>query len=291
MNKTEQILVILFFLLFSVNTVMGEYRIADTRRNWSFPEDHGSHPDFKTEWWYFTGHLKSKSSVYGFELTFFRFANDGQFAKRSEWSADQLYLTHFTVTDEDEGKFYKYETVNRGALGIAGSATDTLHVWNGSYSVEIQKGIFKISASSPHINLELRLKRSSEIVLNGNNGLSRKGPRKGEASYYYSIPRLEGEGSLEIKKRKIIIEDASVWMDREFFSIPESGNRGWDWFAIQLDDGSDLMLYSLRNKEGKKTEFSSGTFLDPKGKKKILNSSDFFIVCTMTAISTYCRFT
>jgi len=279
MNRIGKILLFAILILFPLITASGEYRSARGEKKWKFPEDHGAHPDFRTEWWYFTGHLKGENSVYGFELTFFRFANNNRFAKESEWSARQYYLTHFTVTDEAKGKFYKYETLNRGTLGIAGSATDSLNVWSALYSARLDKnGNFIISASNPEINLRLTLIQTTDVVLNGNDGLSRKGPNNGEASYYYSVPRLEGKGSLEINKKNITIKKASVWMDREFFTIQESRNQGWDWFAIQLDNGSNLMLYRLRDNNGNKTRFSSGTYINKIGQKKILNPSDFRLI-------------
>ena len=265
-------------IIFAVNTASaaGEYyESAIDTRAWSFPRDHGSHPDFKTEWWYFTGHLKSGLKSYGFQLTFFRFANRNLRGLESDWAPDQLFLTHFTITDDGKSRFYRYEKVNREAFGLSGSSVDTLRVWNGPYRVELADNHINIKASSPDANLELHLEQVSPVVLNGKEGLSPKGSGSGQASYYYTVPRLEGKGNLELNGDSLPVTDASVWMDHEFFTIDESESHGWDWFAVQFEDQSSLMVYQLRDKDGRKTNFSSGTYLAKNGRKLTLTSGDY----------------
>jgi predicted secreted hydrolase len=265
MNK---ILFIVYLIIFSTDHGIAfdrGYERAIDIRSWSFPRDHGSHPNFKTEWWYFTGHLKSGTKFYGFQLTFFRFANRDLKELKSDWAPDQVYLTHFTITDESESKFYKYEKLNRDSFGISGSSSDTLRVWNGSYVAELIDTNIEIRASSPKTKLQLSLKQDSPVILNGNEGLSPRGPKGGQASYYYTIPKLVGKGTLELNNNSIKVTEASVWMDHEFFTIDESEHKGWDWFAIQFDDKSTLMVYQLRDQNGKKTGYSSGTYLDKNG--------------------------
>lgn len=272
-------LFILLALTLSSSALAGEFRKAVDIREWTFPCDHGAHKDFQTEWWYFTGHLESVENItYGFELTFFRFANSFPFKIDSAWEPSQVYLTHFAVTDESRDRFLMYELVNRDAFEIAGASEDTLDVWNGSYRAQLVNGEIVILASNRETRLDLNLKISSDVVLNGENGLSRKGPGAGEASYYYSIHRLTGNGTLKIDGVEVEIESASVWMDREFFTIPETQNEGWGWFAIQFDDGSSLMIYNLRDEEGSKTEYSSGTYVSIDRHVRILNAEDFEIV-------------
>ncbi len=257
-----------------------DYERAIDTRAWSFPRDHGSHPNFRTEWWYFTGHLKSGTRSYGFQLTFFRFANRVLKELESDWTPDQIYLTHFTVTDETQSKFYKYEKVNRRSFGLSGSSPETLRVWNGLYRAELIDGVVELEASTTEAKLELSLKEASPVVLNGREGLSPRGVTRGQASYYYTIPRLVGEGTLELDGNPLKITDASVWMDHEFFTIDESEHRGWDWFAVQFEDHSSLMVYQLRDKTGKKTNFSSGTYLGEDGRKVILNADDYTLIPT-----------
>lgn len=266
---------LIILLLFPLNLTAGSIGRAVDQREWSFPRDHGSHIEFKTEWWYFTGHLDSKNGTYGFELTFFRFSGESGTDIDSEWFPEQFYLTHFTVTDEENNSFYKYEKINRDSLGLAGSSSETLNVWNGLYRAKLVGEIIEISVVNPEIELVLSLKPRTGVILNGDYGLSRKGPGSGEASYYYSMPRLLGKGELIINGKKTKITNASVWMDREFFTIPESVNSGWDWFAIQLEDGASLMVYRLRNNKGEMSPYSSGTYVDPAGNTKILGPDQF----------------
>lgn len=270
------VLLITFICILAPLANSKEFSRAIQPRDWSFPRDHGKHPDFKTEWWYFTGHLGAEDQTYGFELTIFRFANPLPEKIKSAWASDQIYLTHFTVTDGKKGKFYKYELANRDVFDLAGASTEKLKVWNGIYSVEQDDGKLHIKAENSEVKLDLVLNFESEVVLNGKNGLSQKGKKHGDASYYYSIPRMEGTGNLKIKERSMEVKKASVWMDREFFTIPESSeNSGWDWFAIQFDTGANLMVYRIRNKANEQTRFSSGTYVDEKGNQHILGIDDF----------------
>ncbi len=273
MNKTLALLIIVFFFTAFANAK--EFRQAIGPYNWSFPRDHGAHPEFESEWWYFTGHLEAEKQTFGFELTIFRFANPFSKNLKSNWASDQVYLTHFTITDEKNEKFYKYELMNREVFNFAGASEEKLKVWNGDYLIE-QKGTeLIIKAEISEAKLDLVLDFDVESVLNGKKGLSQKGKEQGNASYYYSIPRIIGNGQLQIKDKSYEINKASVWMDREFFTIPESENSGWDWFSIQFDDGETLMVYQIRNNDGKPTQFSSGTYINKNGKQYNLNNNDF----------------
>lgn len=280
MSNKNAFLVLMILILTTVYAFAEGYEMATGERSWDFPRDHGAHLEFENEWWYFTGHLDAADRTYGFELTFFRFSNsewpfidsDG-----SEWFPEQIYLTHFTITDEGKGEFHKYEELNRGNMGLAGAGTETLEVWNGLYRAKMSDGDIKISVKNPEAELSLTLRPRTGVILNGNNGYSKKGPGKGEASYYYSMPGLRGSGSLRIGKDSTEIISANVWMDREFFTIKESENRGWDWFAIQFEDDSTLMLYTLRKEDGRKSPYSSGTYVDPAGNKRIISADDFIL--------------
>lgn len=274
MNKTILILILAFFFCVGFAKAK-EFRQAIGPYNWSFPEDHGTHPDFESEWWYFTGHLEAKDQTFGFELTTFRFSNPFSKDLKSRWASDQVYLTHFTISDEKNEKFYKYELMNREVFNFAVASEKKLKVRNGDYLVEQNEEKLFIKAESTETKLDLVLDFSSKPILNGENGLSQKGKEPGNASYYYSIPRMIGNGKLKIKDKSYEINKASVWMDREFFTIPESENSGWDWFAIQFNDAATLMVYQIRNKEGEPTKFSSGTYVDKYGKQHHLTIDDF----------------
>ena len=215
-----RVFIILIFLTSAI-PCLGQtgYLKAEGPYVWSFPRDHGSHPEFQSEWWYFTGHLKAEDATFGFELTTFRFSREKTKNISSRWDADQFFLTHFTITDERNKRFHVYELANRGSFGLAGAEENRLNVWNGPYRIEQVGSNFRIVAKSGESELRLDLSGTAKIVLNGISGLSRKGPERGNASYYYSVPGLTGSGTLKIKGATHNIKSASVWMDREFFTI------------------------------------------------------------------------
>lgn len=274
MSKTFTFFIVTF-LFFGTLVNSKEFRQAIGPYDWSFPKDHGAHPEFESEWWYFTGHLETEEQTFGFELTTFRFANPFSEDLKSNWASDQIYLTHFTITDEKNEKFYKFELLNREVFDIAGASEEKLKVWNGDYLIEQKGNELLIESESSEAKLNLELDFSPKSILNGKNGLSQKGEKQGNASYYYSIAKMTGNGKLELKGKSYEINKALVWMDREFFTITESDNEGWDWFAVQFDDRATLMVYQIRNKEGIPTQFSSGTYVDKDGKQFALDKNDF----------------
>ena len=185
---------------------------------WSFPRDHGAHHKFNTEWWYFTGHLQDKKNEkYGFELTFFRVNLSDKNLIRNQWSSDHIYFAHFAVTDDKRREFSFIERHNRGVLGMAGAQKDTLNVWNGDWRVSIKENDIFLQTKTKEIDLNLKLNLNSPLILHGKNGYSVKTNDGSQSSYYYSMPRLVGEGSLRIHKDMKEIESAHVWFDHEFF--------------------------------------------------------------------------
>ncbi|MEE9356191.1 MAG: lipocalin-like domain-containing protein [Methylococcaceae bacterium] len=233
-------------------------------RPFLFPQDHGPHPDFKTEWWYFTGNLKDQSGQrFGYELTFFRFALTAKAHKtKSNWRSNQLYMAHLTLTDVNGERFYTQEKFSRAANGLAGAKKDRLHVWLHDWQASTKRGkdsMIELKAAGNEFNIQLQLEPLKPIMLQGDNGLSQKSDKPGNASYYYSYPRLATTGKLFINDLVHIIEGTS-WMDREWSTSALSKDQiGWDWFALQLDDGTELMLYQFRRKDGLTDRHSSGT--------------------------------
>lgn len=271
----------LFLLLFAPPSHADTFESVVPGRALSYPRDHGAHPSFKTEWWYFTGHLREQGapiSSYGFELVFFRVGLGETRPSQSAWKVDSLYFAHFAVTDDAKGNFQASEQSKRGSLGDAGAALDTLHTWNGTWSAELKDGKIFLQAGDDKKSLRLELSPRKELVLHGEEGFSRKGPKPGDASYYSSFTRLGGSGELQLQGKPHAIEDASVWMDQEFTSS-ESGEAkvGWDWFALQLDDGEEVMLYQLRDEKDVPTSFSAGTLVHKDGSTERLGAKDFEI--------------
>lgn len=246
----------------------------------SFPRDHFSHPCFRTEWWYVTGNLATNNGHrFGFELTFFREAVDNPYQNSSRWRIDDLYLAHFAVSDLQAGKFYYTERLNRAGIELAGVDQSRGRIWNGDWSVEIRgSGLnesWSVDASDGGYKIHLVMRTKKAPVLEGEQGLSQKAPGVGNASYYYSLTRLETSGSLVVNGAAYEVAGLS-WMDHEFFTHSLAPNQtGWDWISLQMDDGTEWMLYQFRRVDGSRDPFSSGTFVDRDGKATHLNAVDF----------------
>jgi predicted secreted hydrolase len=233
------------------------------------------------EWWYYTGHLRTKAGArYGFELTFFRVGMRRMAASRSAWALRDLYFAHFTVTDEEGRRFFVADKINRGALGMAGARTDRCRVWIDTWQVELEDGVFRLHADHPEWAIDLRLRSAKPPVLQGVNGVSQKAPGRGRASHYYSLTRLTGAGSLRVGSEELPVE-ALAWMDHEFGSNQLTPEQvGWDWYSLQLDDGRELMLYVMRLRDGRVEQVSSGTAVAVDGRSRHLRLADFRIQAT-----------
>jgi len=258
-----------------------DFSRATEARDLRFPADHGSHPDFQTEWWYFTGNLTAADErLLGFQLTFFRFAvrPSGPATRGSEWRSRQVWMAHFAVTDAAGGRFLARERMAREALGLAGATGDPLRVWVKDWSLDERStgsgfGLH-LEAHDGDVGLTLNLATNDEPVAHGDKGLDRKGPEPGNASYYYSLPRLAASGSVTLDDEELPVT-GSVWMDREWgTSALSEGTAGWDWFALQLSNGASLMFYRLRQGDGGTSAFSSGTLMGGDGTVRVLRASD-----------------
>jgi predicted secreted hydrolase len=241
----------------------------------TFPADFGAHPDFRTEWWYYTGNLSAKDGHrYGFELVFFRQGQrrepDGN---PSAWRVDDLYLAHLAWTDIDGRRFRSYKRLSRAGPGIAGASFEEGRIWNGNWESRwnISTSRQTLSAIADDVRFTLRLAPLKPPVINGENGVSQKAEGAGKASYYVSFSRIAVEGTLNGAA-----VTGTAWMDHEWFTHQlEPDQRGWDWFSIQLDDGSELMLFQLRRMDGTVDPYSAGTFVARDGRSTHLRRSDF----------------
>lgn len=251
-------------------------------REFVFPLDHGPHPQFKTEWWYFTGNLLSENDRrFGYQLTFFRSALTPDPQQRdSAWSTNQIYMAHFALTDAEAERFYYFERFSRDSLGLAGAKADPFNVWLENWSVEGGQGEpfpMRLSASEDDVAIELRLESAKPIVLQGQNGLSQKSAKPGNASYYYSMTRLLTSGSIHISDETFQVVGTS-WLDREWSTSALGDDQvGWDWFSLQFDDGRELMYYQLRLKDDTADALSSGILVDARGATRRLKPSDIQI--------------
>lgn len=255
------------------------YQLALPGRRLAFPADHYSHPDFKTEWWYYTGHLGTESGRrYGYQVTFFRFGvRDRQKEMKEKPPFTDLYMAHFALSDVGARKFIFRERIHRGDGNKASAATDRYLVWNEDWKVEGSSEDHRIAVSDRGTALTLSLRSLKPTALHGDRGHSQKGEGEGRASYYYSLTRMETTGELTVDGRKEKVRGLS-WMDHEFGSNQLAEDQvGWDWFSIQLDNRTELMLYLMRRKDGSVEPYSSGTLIGADGATRHLSLKDFRI--------------
>ncbi len=250
---------------------------AEKPHRFEFPRDHAAHPEFRSEWWYFTGHLRDANErPFGFQLTLFRFelAADKQ-SSPSAWRTPTVLLGHFALSDIATEKFHAFERMSRALPSTAGTSQNPAAVWLDDWRVELDdNGRWQLHAAQQGVSLTLTLDAASAVVLQGEAGLSRKSAAAGNASYYYSLPRLNAEGEL-------ILADGShqvrgeAWLDREWSTSALSREQaGWDWFALQLADGGSLMFYRLRQRNGGTDTYSAGTYVDAQGRPHRLTAND-----------------
>ena len=247
-----------------------------------FPEDHGAHPSFKLEWWYYTGNLVSTTGRrFGYQFTIFRNAlaptDVMQMASASSWRTNQLYFAHFALSDINQEKFYAFERFSRGAAGLAGAQSSPFKVWLEDWqAVQTGAGMppMQVQAEENGIGINLTMDLVKPIVLQGDQGYSVKGPGYGNASYYYSMTRLETSGAITIDDETYSVEGLS-WMDREWStSLLSKDQEGWDWFSLHLDDGRDLMFFNVRNTSSAIEPYSDGALFDENGEKLALDVKD-----------------
>lgn len=249
------------------------FETVTSPRPFLFPEDHGAHPDYRLEWWYVTGNLNdSENNAIGFQLTFFRTA-----LRRGEgegWKSPQLYLGHFALTDRLTKRHYAFERLSRTGAGLSGVRSTPFELWLDNWALKSmqQDQLFplhlKTRATDKEvgvISLDIKLESKKPMVLQGDRGFSQKSDKVGNASHYYSYTRLAASGEIQVGKRHSTV-NGSAWLDREWSSSSLDKNQvGWDWFALQLDDGRELMFYQLRQSDGAMDPYSRGVLVDKDG--------------------------
>ena len=245
-----------------------------------FPEDHASHPDYRIEWWYYTGNVESRDGRrFGYQVTFFRVGVDPAPANPSRWAVRDVFMTHVAVSDPAKGRYRYAERLSRGGPGLAGAKADRYEVWNEDWTAGLDnQGRHRLRTTGGPAAVDLVLDPGEPPVINGENGISRKGAQPGNASHYYSLMRMPTRGTLIIDGERIDVAGTS-WMDHEFgTSFLEPGQQGWDWLSLQLDDGSEMMLYQMRRDDGSRDPHSSATLVRPDGRAIHLASADFTLV-------------
>lgn len=287
--------VVVLMVCLSGFTVAGQdWRPADPSYRLELPRDHASHPDYRLEWWYYTGNVSAPGGRrFGFQVTFFRVGIDRRPVNPSRWAVRDLFIAHLAVSDIEQQRLHFADVINRAGVGWAGAATDRYEVWNeqsrvslapdGAHVLTVQSGVRPLFSKNVNggptdessFALDLRLTPGKPWILNGRDGYSQKGEQPGNASHYYSLTRMPTSGRIRIGQESFDVAGES-WMDHEFgSSFLEPGQRGWDWFALQLANGWDLMLYRFRRSDGRVDPFSTGALVDPSGRVQLLAAKDF----------------
>lgn len=262
---------------------MEGFSYADGSRQMTFPADFGAHPDYRTEWWYYTGNLQARNGRrFGFELTFFRVGllpPAAELPADSRWYDRSLYFAHFALSDIGAQRFYAFERYARPGPGLAGAQGDPYRVWLEDWSVAADgaPGEYHLQAAQGLLAIDLTLTDEMGVILHGENGYSRKGEEATHASYYYSQPRLRAEGSIQVEGARHSVSGLA-WKDHEFSTgVLDANQIGWDWFSLQFDDGAALMLFQLREKDGNISASSSGTLISADALSTPIARDDFVL--------------
>jgi predicted secreted hydrolase len=273
----------IFYLSFII--LAEDFKRALPGRAFSFPQDHFSHPEFKIEWWYYSGHLfNQEKKSYGYQLTFFRTALGRETkGEKSKWAIQDLYFAHLALTDESKNRFEYREKISRGSLGEAGASSyerdgKPFRVWVEDWFLQGKGADMRdhfLKGGDEDLGIELLLAPERNPVIHGQNGISQKAEGEGYASHYYSITRLKTEGKIFLRKKEIPVQGTS-WMDHEFGSTQlREYQVGWDWFGIQLENGVDLMIYQIRHQDGRIDPYSRGTIILQDGIHHPLPQKEF----------------
>lgn len=267
-----------FWLLFFSHSSVAEpvWREALPGYQFAFPRDHAAHPDYRIEWWYYTGNLATADGRrFGYQLTFFRTGLTPEPSNLSRWTVRDLYMAHFALSDLTNQKFSAFEKLNRAGVGEAGAETNHYRVWNEGWEARLEGDQHVLSAAEGNMQLALTLAPEKAPIIHGEHGVSKKGAAVGNASHYYSLTRLRTTGTLTIDGEELAVSGFS-WMDHEFgTSFLESEQVGWDWFSLQLHDGRELMLFQIRRADGSIDPHSSGTLVEPDGRTTHLSQAEF----------------
>lgn len=271
-NKVACLAAALFFL----QPLQAQYRTALPGYRYEFPRDHFNHPDFQTEWWYYTGNVKSaEGHRFGFELAFFRQGVSRDAANTAAWDVNDVYLAHLALSDLDGGRFYHTERTNRSGPGIAGASESLRRTWNGNWQIQWEGEEQKLQGIDERFQLHLKLHSDKPPVIHGENGVSQKAEGAGRASHYISLTRLATSGSIALAGQRFEVSGTS-WMDHEFFTHQlEPDQTGWDWLSLQLADHTELMLFHILRTDGSIDPYSAGTYVDAHNKSIHLRASDF----------------
>jgi len=242
---------------------------ASPNRVLQFPRDHGSHPDFRIEWWYITGWLRdSAQRDLGFQITFFRAKPQLRPGNPSAFNPEHIIIAHAAVADPAHGRLRHSQRAARAAFGLASAATETTRVWLDDWQLARHGDSYRADIASPELALDLQMATTQPLLLHGGNGYSRKGASPQAASHYYSAPQLRVTGNLRAGTVRRTV-NGRAWLDHEWSSsYLTEGAAGWDWIGINLDDGGALMAFRMRERGTTRTLWSAATLRDAAGRTR-----------------------
>lgn len=278
----------LLFALLLISSVVSarEYRDVTPGTGIQIPRDFSFREGYRVQWWYFTGHLFTESGrEFGYQLTFFA-VNVQERNYRSEFGVNRIYISHFALSDLQTGRFFFSDQADTDAYKLAGAGQDFLHVWVGQNRLTGNSRAMHLHAADREKSIDLTLEPLKPPVLHGESGYSRKSEESPvHASLYFSYTNLKTRGTIKAGKNTFRVE-GKTWFDREISSQGLSSDQlGWDWFAVQLDDNRELMIYLLRKKDGTIDRCSSGTYISASGAYRHLQKDDFRVSVLDYAVS------
>jgi predicted secreted hydrolase len=234
----------------------------------------GSHPQFRTEWWYVTGWLLTeRGESLGFQITFFRTKPNIDANNPSDFAPRQIMVAHCALSDPQRGTLWQDQKVRRAALGLAGAAEGSTHVWIDRWSLKREAQTYVAKVAAEDFAFDLALTETQPALINGEDGVSRKGPQPPAASYYYSLPHMQVAGTVS-RKGSATQVTGEAWFDHEWSSeYLDTEAAGWDWIGINLQDGGALMAFQIRGLDGK-AHWAGGTIRTGAGLTQILRPED-----------------
>jgi predicted secreted hydrolase len=250
------------------------YAPVDGGRPLAFPADYGSHPQFRTEWWYVTGWLSTeRGEPLGFQITFFRTRPDIDEENPSSFTPHQLLIAHCAISDPTRGRLWQDQRIRRAGLGLAEAASGDAHVWIDAWALQRTAAGYSVRIDAEDFSFDLKLTETQPLLLNGEAGVSRKGPAVQDASYYYSVPHLRVAGAIARRGSRDRVT-GEAWFDHEWSSeYLDAAAVGWDWIGINLDDGAALMAFRMRGTQGE-AHWAGGTFRGSDGRTQMLGQAD-----------------
>jgi len=250
------------------------YAEVTAGRAMEFPRDYGSHPPFRTEWWYVTGWLKTRDGEsLGFQITFFRTKPSLDDANPSTFTPRQLLIAHCAISDPKRGRLWQDQRIRRAGLRLAEAREGDTDVWIDRWSLKRQAGVYHAALAAENFSFALTLTETQPVLINGEAGVSRKGPAAQSASYYYSLPHMAVVGAITRDGRPDAVS-GEAWFDHEWSSeYLDPQAAGWDWIGVNLDDGGALMAFRIRDGQGK-ARWAGGTLRRADGAVQVLRPDE-----------------